>query len=600
MIRETQMLVATMFLSSVVMAAEVRLPRTLNFENITATHINQTVGETPSNEKEVAFGDFDNDGDLDVVIANAQSDFGQRRNKLYRNDGGVFNEISGSPAIPGFTSTDVTRNAFFRDFNQDGWLDILIINDSNTGGQAGRTKVYINYQVDGEFDHFTDEGLARVPGNAVAGPSCSAQAEDFDNDGDYDFYSGNYPNSSQDQMFFNDGNGFFTKVTNTHVPADGAYTIDVSSADMNGDGKLDLLISNWNPNYVYYNDNNDAGSEVGDYRYSGSQQSLGAFGALENSMEPIDVNNDGLMDIYAVNKVGAQGQDRILLNTGNNANNMAIFSTLSSSVLPPNVLNKSVKATVADFNNDGRMDLLVTRDQGRPTVLRNVTAGSDVRFVDWTPGDAFPSGTVHKGWHAAAFDTTQDGWDDIFLGGWNNDHLFKNVISNQVEEADLVTSQIPAIYNTDPVAVMGEVDGEDVFEVAGVPSGSVVSVVLTSCSDLTLELTNSSGTIIGTSSRVGMGVDEAVQITAPSGAFFNVHVIMNQACGDWDGDGDIDGFDFEAFSACADDSLCNLPEFDFDLDGDVDFGDFSGLQAYFTGKAKSAAGGYVLEILARN
>ena len=77
---------------SAVFAGEPQIAGTLNFENVTNGRINQTVAENPNgNEKEVDFGDFDNDGDLDVVIAAANSDFGARKNKLYRNDDGVFN-----------------------------------------------------------------------------------------------------------------------------------------------------------------------------------------------------------------------------------------------------------------------------------------------------------------------------------------------------------------------------------------------------------------------------------------------------------------------------------------------------------------------------
>ncbi len=130
--------------------ADTQLPGTLNFQNVTSSRINQTVPETVSNEKEVEFGDFDNDGDLDVVIAIAHSDFGQRRNKLYRNDDGVFNEVSGEPAIPGFSGTTVSRNAFFRDYDGDGWLDIIIVNYGN----SGRSKLYLNRHQDDRFSHF--------------------------------------------------------------------------------------------------------------------------------------------------------------------------------------------------------------------------------------------------------------------------------------------------------------------------------------------------------------------------------------------------------------------------------------------------------------
>ena len=121
---------------------------TLKFDNVTGSNVNQTVNESnQGNEKEVEFGDYDNDGDIDVLIAVALSDFGQRRNKLYRNDGGVLQEVSGTSVIPEFGNTDTSRSGYLRDYNNDGRLDIIIINDSNSGtgnnSAPGKTKLLL-------------------------------------------------------------------------------------------------------------------------------------------------------------------------------------------------------------------------------------------------------------------------------------------------------------------------------------------------------------------------------------------------------------------------------------------------------------------------
>ena len=186
-------------------AASADLPRSLNFANETARRINMTVAEVMTNEKEVEFGDLDMDGDPDVVIAVAFSDFGQRLNKLYINDGGVFNEVSGTKIIPDFSIVDVSRNAFIRDFTGDGWNDIYITNDNNTGGFGGDDKLYVAHHKDGVLTHFENEAATRLPAAGDYGTTCGGVSVDFDQDKDWDVYSGNYANVSQDLGTYNDG-----------------------------------------------------------------------------------------------------------------------------------------------------------------------------------------------------------------------------------------------------------------------------------------------------------------------------------------------------------------------------------------------------------
>ncbi len=484
---------------------------TLNYRDLTSVRVHPTVAEQSSNEKEVEFGDFDNDGDLDVVIANAYSDFGQRRNKLYRNDGGDFVEISGNPAIPGFSGTDVSRNAFFRDYDLDGWLDLIIVNDNNTGGDPGRTKIYINQHPGGVFSTFNEEGVARL-GSGTGGAACGAVSFDPDMDGDFDLYVGNYPGPSQDTMYLNDGLGFFTNVTGSLVPSDGDYTVDVSSADMNGDGKIDLLVTNGSdPSWVYYNDIEGNGSQVGDFSYANSTYNL-ATPSFESSMEPGDFDNDGDQDFYWSNRSSVH--DGLYMNTGNDFNEHALFLSLSG--LPPSVMTvTSRKATVADLNDDGRLDIVVMKggngSNQRPTILRNVTVNGNIQFVDWTPAPAFPNGTSHKGWHVAAFDADGDGDIDLFLGGWANDHLFYRVAGAEYLEAELKGNQLPGVVNTHPASVLGTgAEGEsDVYEISGVPASAFMSVVVNGADDYVLDILDGNDTVLTTIDRGGVGIEEA-------------------------------------------------------------------------------------------
>jgi hypothetical protein len=506
--------------------AEDRLPGTMNFTNVTGTNINQTVPETATNVKEVEHGDFDNDGDLDVAVAAAGGVFGNRRNKLYRNDEGVFNEVSGSPIISGFTVQDLTRHAFFRDYDGDGWLDLCIANDDLGGG--GPFKLYMNQHPGGVFSHFAEEGAAR---GLTFEASCGGVSIDADNDGDWDIYSGNYPGPSQDRLYTNNGDGTFSIITSTHVPEDGDYTIDVGSSDFNGDGKLDLLVANHTPNYVYYNDKNNEGTEPGDYKYgtngTGGKQNLGTSGA-DGAMEPGDFNNDGMVDFYWTNKVGSQG-DRIVQNMGTNANGMVTWSD----VMPPAYATSSTanKSAVEDLNNDGRVDIVVGVTSGRPAILRNTSVNGIISFVDWTPASAAPSGTSLRAHHSGLFDANGDGYRDVFVGGDANDHLLLNVETPSYTEAKLGGS-LPALWNSEPVAVegAGEVGSSDIYTVSAT-SGGFLSIVASSGSDVRIIVRNPSGGFMGSSNRGDIGVEEALQVQTTASGAHEIEVIT-LACAD--------------------------------------------------------------------
>ena len=563
-----------------VFAGEPQIPGTLNFENVTSSRINQTVSESASNEKEVDFGDFDNDGDLDVVIAVAHSDFGQRRNKLYRNDNGVFNEVSGAPIIPGFSGTTVSRNAFFRDYNGDGFLDIWIINDGNSQND----QLYVA-QHDGDvFTHYV------VVGQANTGAACSGVSIDSDMDGDFDVYMGNYPNSSQDRLYHNNG-GIFTNVTGSLIPGDGDYTVDVASGDMNGDGTLDLLISNWGNNELYYNDRMGLGTQVGDYSYPGSIKVLGNASSSENAMEPGDFDGDGDLDIYWTNVVGAG--DRILSGTINKGDGTVNYVTLD--VLPPSVTTRiTTKPTVFDLNGDGRVDVVVGGHTTRPTILRNTTVHGQISFVDWTPGDAFPNNSVHRGWHAAVFDSNGDGAPDIFLGGWTNDHLFENSPSNEVTE-DEVAGILPGLFNLDPIALVGTagVGETDAFTATGIGSGSFISVVLNGANDYLLEVLDGGNTVIASSDRGGLGIEEALQVTTSAGSY-TIQVTTQECAAIADLSDDCNVGASDLLSLLVSWGPCKGCPADFDGDGNVGASDLLVLLVAW-GPSE-----YVLEVLSRS
>ena len=207
----------------------------------------------------------------------------------------------------------------------------------------------------------------------------------------------------------------------------------------------------------------------------------------------------------------------------------------------------------------------------------------EISFVDWTPGSAFPVGADHQGMHAAVFDTDGDGDLDIFLGGNSGDHLFENVPPVEVNEGDLAEGQLPDLFNLDPVAVAGHgsVGDVDSYTVTGLASDSFVAVVLNGTDDYELSILDSGGSVVATSDRGGLGTEEAIQVTIPTGGAYTLRVTVLESAGsiyDIDSNGTVNVLDLIELLLCfgqSADPPCDPA--DVNLDGAVDVLDLIGL-----------------------
>ena len=171
----------------------------------------------------VAWGDYDNDGDLDILLAGYASS--GRVSKVYRNDGGgVFTDIGA--ALTGV----YYGSAAWGDYDNDGDLDILL------AGTTGSTRVATVYRNDGG-GAFTDIGAALTGvyyGSAAWG--------DYDNDGDLDILlvGASASGGGVSKVYRNDGSGVFTDIG---ASLTGIYWSSAAWGDYDNDGRLDILLA---------------------------------------------------------------------------------------------------------------------------------------------------------------------------------------------------------------------------------------------------------------------------------------------------------------------------------------------------------------------
>jgi uncharacterized repeat protein (TIGR01451 family) len=177
----------------------------------------------------VAWGDHDNDGDLDILLTGYDSSFG-RVAKVYRNVGSAagWSFVDSGVALTGVASSSVA----WGDYDKDGDLDILLTGYSDGGPVA---KVYRN---DGGV--FVDSGPAD---DALTGVRDSSVAwGDYDNDGDLDILLTGYGNNFVAKVYRNDGGGFTDSGTvDDALP--GVSTSSVAWGDYDNDGDLDILLT---------------------------------------------------------------------------------------------------------------------------------------------------------------------------------------------------------------------------------------------------------------------------------------------------------------------------------------------------------------------
>lgn len=254
------------------------------FEDVTR---DAGVGDA-GNGKGAAFADFDNDGHWDLYVSNKGGP-----NKLFRNNGdGTFADVTAS-AGDNLGDAGYAMGSVFFDFDNDGWVDLYI-------PKGGRYEIEANRllrNVGGKFVDVTERA-----GVGSKEFTYAAAAADFDGDGYLDLYLANYGVGARNILYRNNGDGTFTDVTDQAGVGDRSWSWMAVWADVNGDGRPDLYVVNGRypageRNKLYINNGDgtfrDASAEAG---VADPHWGLGAAFA--------DVNGNGHLDLFVSNYVG--------------------------------------------------------------------------------------------------------------------------------------------------------------------------------------------------------------------------------------------------------------------------------------------------------
>jgi hypothetical protein len=356
-----------------------------------------------------AFGDYDLDGDLDLLLAHWKTDRSYDNpgdtEHLWRNDStsteirfvSVSVEAGISPSIitlpdPNVTPADrdVTFAPSFARVNDDRFPDILMVADSNT------TMVFMNNQ-DGTFSNVTDVTVMtdrNGMGSALG---------DYDNDGDLDWFVTSIFRESQssftngNRLYRNDA-GQFVDVTDAAGVADGGWGWAACFVDLDNDGDLDIYHTNgWKvaDDSDFSADQDRAFVSDGEGRFLDSASSLGITESGQGrGLVCADLDRDGDIDVFVWKSEAVNGGT--LLRNETSVNN---FLSVKLHGLPPNTgaTGARIKATIGAVSQLREVSIssnYVSQNPAVQVIGLGSAAQIDSLIVEWPDGRMTDMGIV--------------------------------------------------------------------------------------------------------------------------------------------------------------------------------------------------------------
>lgn len=335
-----------------------------------------------------AAADFDNDGHPDLFVA------GVRRNFLYRNRGdGTFEDVT---AKAGIHAEPWSVAAGWFDYDADGRLDLFVVNyvnwdpateqaciDARSGQRAhchpkfytGLPNTLYHNNGDGTFTDVSEaSGI-----HARTGKGMSVAFADYDGDGRIDIFVTN--DTEPNALFHNDGNGRFSETgmrAGVALNDDGRTlsSMGVDFRDVDGDGLPDLFFTAVaNETYPLYR--NLGKGLFADVTYR-SRVGAATVRTTGWSAGIFDFDNDGRKDIFCAN--GDLNENAEALSQRPSKQSNLVLVQRAGGVFDGYGIGPVARyrgAAFADFDNDGRVDVVVSRLGERPLILRNTSGGGN-------------------------------------------------------------------------------------------------------------------------------------------------------------------------------------------------------------------------------
>ena len=380
--------------------------------------------------------DFNNDGYDDIILSSWSLTEPMR---YYRNNAdGSFTDVSDSSGLGYLTGG---LNIMQMDYNNDGYKDIFVLRGGWKGKFGKNPNSLLRNNGDGTFTDVT-----KASGLLSLHPSQTATWADFNNDGWLDVFIGNETAPNEEphpcQLFINNKNGTFTEIAAKAGCAITRFVKGVTSGDYDNDGRPDIFLSTLNGNKILLRNETEKNGAV---KFRNVSEQAGLTHNLTRTFPTWfwDYDNDGWPDIlvcgYEFNQslsyyAGAEAVQLPIGNAGKvflfRNNHDGTFEDVSAKV-GLNSTAFAMGANFGDIDNDGYLDFYL--GTGNPQLKSAVpnklfkNLGGE-RFIDVTT--AARVGNIQKGHGVSFADLDNDGNEDIYIkmGGAYTGDAFENCL----------------------------------------------------------------------------------------------------------------------------------------------------------------------------